>query len=60
MINAMNSFSVCVTCFVVGPDLENMPKEKKDGNFGRDKTKTINPLYAHVIISKKCVYSRIV
>lgn len=55
MINAMNSFSVCVTCFVVGPDLVNMPKEKKDGNFGKDKNKTINPSYMHVIITKVCL-----
>lgn len=57
MINAMNSFSVRVTCFVVGPDLENMPKEKKDGNFGKDKNKTINPSYMHVIIAKKSVFT---
>lgn len=57
LINAMNSFSVCVTCFVVGPDLENMPKEKKDGNFGKDKNKTINPSYMHVIIAKKSVFT---
>lgn len=51
----LNLYSICVTCFMVGPDLVNMPKEKNDGNFGKHTKKHINHLYIHVIVSKLCL-----